>query len=153
MTARSTQKVCTAAALRLAGGDARVADAAQILVDLNHMAPTFGATPRQSQKPVLSAELADFWKTYETDPRAAIERTPGVLRTGAPDQLFLRDADRRLTATERWGEALRQGRRRCPRSSPMTRGARRPHERPWTPPPTPSRTSPSTRPNTTGSAP
>ncbi|MFJ8826926.1 beta-N-acetylglucosaminidase domain-containing protein [Streptomyces sp. NPDC102467] len=106
-------------ALHLAGGDPHVADAVQVFVDLNHMAPTFGATPWQPQSPVLGAELAAFWKTYESDPRAAIRtfapkaatiaRTPAVLRAGVPDQLFLHDADRWLTATEHWGEALRQG--------------------------------------------
>ncbi|MGY0020121.1 beta-N-acetylhexosaminidase family protein [Streptomyces sp. YJ-C3] len=106
-------------ALHLAGGDPRVADAVQVFVDLNHMAPTFGDTPWQPQAPLLSAELDDFWQTYETDPRAAIRafsptaatiaRTPAVLRDGVPDRLFLHDADRWLTATGHWGEALRQG--------------------------------------------
>ncbi|MEV5610616.1 beta-N-acetylglucosaminidase domain-containing protein [Streptomyces sp. NPDC052225] len=106
-------------ALHLAGGDARVADAVQVFVDLNHMAPTFGSTPWQPQSPILSARLASFWKTYDTDPRAAlrvlaptaatIERTPAVLRAGVPDPLFLHDADRWLTATEHWGAALRHG--------------------------------------------
>ncbi|WP_338702663.1 beta-N-acetylglucosaminidase domain-containing protein [Streptomyces sp. Q6] len=106
-------------ALHLAGGDARVADAVQVFVDLNHMAPTFGSTPWQPQSPLLAAELTAFWKTYDTDPEAAvrsfaptattIERTPSVLRAGVPDQLFLHDADRWLTATEHWGAALRHG--------------------------------------------
>ncbi|MFI6879893.1 beta-N-acetylglucosaminidase domain-containing protein [Streptomyces sp. NPDC050400] len=106
-------------ALHLAGGDPRVADAVQVFVDLNHLAPTFGATPWQPQSPRLSAELATFWTAYAKDPGAAvrafaptaatIERTPAVLRDGVPDRLFLHDADRWLTATEHWGAALRHG--------------------------------------------
>ncbi|MFI7382355.1 beta-N-acetylglucosaminidase domain-containing protein [Streptomyces sp. NPDC049813] len=106
-------------ALHLAGGDAHLADAVQVFVDLNHMAPTFGTTPWQPQSPVLAGELDAFWTRYATDPAAAVRafaptartlvRTPAVLRADLPDQLFLHDADRWLTATEHWGEALRQG--------------------------------------------
>ncbi|MER7396761.1 beta-N-acetylglucosaminidase domain-containing protein [Streptomyces sp. NPDC000151] len=106
-------------ALHLAGGDPRVADSVQTFVDLNHMAPTFGDTPWQPQAPVLSARLAEFWKAYDNDPRAAVKklrptvediaRTPGVLRAGVPDKLFLHDADRWLDATELWGSAMRHG--------------------------------------------
>ncbi|MET8686906.1 beta-N-acetylglucosaminidase domain-containing protein [Streptomyces sp. NPDC004732] len=107
------------AALYLAGGDARTADAVQVFVDLNHLAPTFGAKNWQPQSPVLGPKLAAFWETYATDPRAAIRAlapvakeiggTPAALRSGVPDRQFLHDADRWLDATELWGEALRHG--------------------------------------------
>lgn len=106
-------------ALHLAGGDPRVADAVQTFVDLNHLAPTSTPTPWQPQAPVLSARLAAFWKAYDSDPEAAVEklrptvdgiaRTPRVLREGVPDELFLQDADRWLDATELWGTAMRHG--------------------------------------------
>ncbi|MCF3125025.1 beta-N-acetylglucosaminidase domain-containing protein [Streptomyces arenae] len=107
------------AALYLAGGDARTADAVQAFVDLNHMAPTFGERNWQPQSPVLGPRLDAFWRTYETDPRAAIRTLtpvakeigalPETLRSRLPDRLFLHDADRWLDATELWGEALRHG--------------------------------------------
>ncbi|MEV0318536.1 beta-N-acetylglucosaminidase domain-containing protein [Streptomyces sp. NPDC050658] len=107
------------AALYLAGGDERLADAVQTFVDLNHAAPTFGAKNWQPQSPVLGPKLKAFWQKYETDPAAAIEtlrptakeieKTPAALRAGVPDKLFLHDADRWLDATELWGRALRHG--------------------------------------------
>ncbi|MEV8019121.1 beta-N-acetylglucosaminidase domain-containing protein [Streptomyces sp. NPDC086554] len=107
------------AALYLAGGDERVADAVQTFVDLNHAAPTFGESNWQPQSPVLGPKLDAFWKRYESDPAGAvralrptaksIEGVPGVLRAGVPDSLFLHDAKQWLDATELWGSALRHG--------------------------------------------
>ncbi|MCX4671488.1 beta-N-acetylglucosaminidase domain-containing protein [Streptomyces sp. NBC_01381] len=107
------------AALYLAGGDERIADAVQTFVDLNHAAPTFGESNWQPQSPVLGPKLDAFWKRYESDPSGAvrelrptareIERVPAVLRDGLPDPLFLHDAKQWLDATELWGAALRHG--------------------------------------------
>ncbi|MWA14859.1 beta-N-acetylhexosaminidase family protein [Streptomyces sp. BA2] len=107
------------AALYLAGGDGRVADAVQTFVDLNHAAPTFGESNWQPQSPVLGPKLDAFWKRYESDPAGAvralrptareIEKVPAVLRAGVPDALFLHDAKQWLDATELWGGALRHG--------------------------------------------
>ncbi|MFD5701453.1 beta-N-acetylhexosaminidase family protein [Streptomyces lasiicapitis] len=107
------------AAAYLAGGDARVARAVETFVDLNHVAPTFHEANWQPQSPVLSARLDTFWKTYATDPEAALrvlrpvvrdlEEVPGVLREGLPDRQFLHDADRWLDATGLWGGALSHG--------------------------------------------
>ncbi|MFG2648773.1 beta-N-acetylglucosaminidase domain-containing protein [Streptomyces sp. NPDC048436] len=107
------------AALYLAGGDERVADAVQTFVDLNHAAPTFGESNWQPQSPVLGPKLDAFWKRYESDPSGAvrglrptareIERVPAVLRAGVPDELFLHDAKQWLDATELWGSAMRHG--------------------------------------------
>ncbi|MFM9369429.1 beta-N-acetylhexosaminidase family protein [Streptomyces sp. Da 82-17] len=107
------------AALYLSGGDARVADALQRFVDLNHLAPTFGDQPWQPQSPRLTAETAAFWTAYEAEPAAAlrefgdvvkeIRRAPATLREGLPDRLFLSDADRWLDATQLWGEAMDHG--------------------------------------------
>ncbi|GAA0459424.1 beta-N-acetylhexosaminidase family protein [Streptomyces olivaceiscleroticus] len=106
-------------ALHLAGGDPRTADAVQIFVDLNHLAPGSTPTPWQPQAPVLSARLTAFWKAYDSDPEAALKqlrptvdgiaRAPQVIRSGVPDKLFLHDADRWLDATALWGSAMRHG--------------------------------------------
>ncbi|MGW7269574.1 beta-N-acetylhexosaminidase family protein [Streptomyces sp. NPDC054864] len=107
------------AALYLAGGDDRVADAVQTFVDLNHAAPTFGESNWLPQSPVLGPKLDAFWKRYESDPAGAlralrptareIEKVPAVLRAGVPDQQFLHDAKQWLDATELWGSAMRHG--------------------------------------------
>jgi hyaluronoglucosaminidase len=107
------------AALHLAAGDRRTADAVQVFVDLNHAAPTFGSALWQPQAPVFSAELERFWHDYGIDARAAISgfrpsvravtRAPAVIREGVPDKLFLSDASRWLDATELWGRAMEHG--------------------------------------------
>ncbi|MFF1692433.1 beta-N-acetylglucosaminidase domain-containing protein [Streptomyces sp. NPDC058257] len=107
------------AALYLAGGDQRVADAVRTFVDLNHAAPTFGESNWQPQSPVLGPELDAFWKRYGSDPSGAvralrptareIEKVPAVLRAGVPDPQFLHDAKQWLDATELWGSALGHG--------------------------------------------
>ncbi|MFH8489176.1 beta-N-acetylhexosaminidase family protein [Streptomyces longisporoflavus] len=107
------------AALYLAGGDERVADAVQTFVDLNHAAPTFGEANWQPQSPVLGPKLEAFWQRYESDPAGAIralrptareiENVPSVLRAGVSDEQFLHDAKQWLDATELWGSALGHG--------------------------------------------
>ncbi|MGW1000065.1 beta-N-acetylglucosaminidase domain-containing protein [Streptomyces sp. NPDC002520] len=107
------------AALYLAGGDPATADAIQVFVDLNHMAPTFGSEPWQPQAPVFGAELDRFWRDYATDPHQAVRdlrpsvRTvtgaPARIRSGVTDRLFLSDAARWLDATQLWGRAMEHG--------------------------------------------
>ncbi|MFJ2743791.1 beta-N-acetylglucosaminidase domain-containing protein [Streptomyces sp. NPDC087440] len=107
------------AALHLAGGDPRLADAVQVFVDLNHLAPTFGTTPWQPQSPVFGPRTTAFWKRYATDPRGAVRgfrpvvselaHVPDVLRRGLPDKLFLADAANWLDATELWGSSMSYG--------------------------------------------
>ncbi|CAM5283743.1 hypothetical protein GCM10010329_43400 [Streptomyces spiroverticillatus] len=107
------------AALFLAGGDPRLADAVQVFVDLNHLAPTFGTTPWQPQSPVFGPRTTAFWKRYATDPRGAIRafrpavteitRVPDTLRRSLPDKLFLSDAANWLDATKLWGSSLSYG--------------------------------------------
>ncbi|MFI0982089.1 beta-N-acetylglucosaminidase domain-containing protein [Streptomyces sp. NPDC021093] len=107
------------AALQLAGGGAWLADAMQVFVDLNHLAPTFGTTPWQPQSPVFGPKTEAFWKRYATDPRGAIKafrpavdeitRVPDALRGGLPDKLFLADAANWLDATKLWGQSMRYG--------------------------------------------
>jgi hyaluronoglucosaminidase len=107
------------AALHLAAGDPRTADAVQVFVDLNHAAPTFGSALWQPQAPVFSAELERFWTAYGTDARSAINdfrpsvravtQAPATIRAGVPDRLFLSDASRWLDATELWGRAMEHG--------------------------------------------
>ncbi|MFE7330083.1 beta-N-acetylglucosaminidase domain-containing protein [Streptomyces sp. NPDC057565] len=107
------------AALHLAAGDQRTADAVQVFVDLNHAAPTFGSELWQPQAPVFGAELESFWHEYGTDARAAISGfrpsvravtlAPAAIREGVPDKLFLSDASRWLDATQLWGQAMEHG--------------------------------------------
>ena len=107
------------AALYLAAGDRRTADAVQVFVDLNHMAPTFGSQPWQPQAPVFGAELDRFWQEYGSDAGRAINefrpsvrtvaRAPGIIRDGVPDRLFLSDAARWLDATQLWGRSMEHG--------------------------------------------
>ncbi|MFI5805114.1 beta-N-acetylglucosaminidase domain-containing protein [Streptomyces sp. NPDC051561] len=107
------------AALHLAGGNVRLADAVQVFVDLNHLAPTFGTTPWQPQSPVFGARASAFRERYATDPggavrafRPAVEEIAelsGVLRGGLPDKLFLSDASNWLDATELWGRSMSHG--------------------------------------------
>ena len=107
------------AALHLAGGDARLADAVQTFVDLNHLAPTFGTTPWQPQSPVFGPKTTAFWQRYATDPRGAIRAfrpavkeiagLPDTLRRSLPDKLFLSDASNWLDATKLWGQSMSYG--------------------------------------------
>ncbi|WP_328996042.1 beta-N-acetylglucosaminidase domain-containing protein [Kribbella sp. NBC_01245] len=107
------------AALYVAGGNSRTADAVQFFVDLNHAAPTFGSQLWQPQSPVLKGKLDRFWASYETEPRAAIsefrtttrqlEQAPAVIRAGVPDRLFLHDASRWLDATQVWARSMAAG--------------------------------------------
>ncbi|MFF0739753.1 beta-N-acetylglucosaminidase domain-containing protein [Streptomyces sp. NPDC004111] len=107
------------AALHLAGGDARLADAVQRFVDLNHLAPTFGTTPWQPQSPVFGPKTTAFWERYASDPRGAIRAfrpavreiadLPDTLRRGLPDKLFLSDASNWLDATKLWGQSMAYG--------------------------------------------
>jgi hyaluronoglucosaminidase len=107
------------AALYVAGGDERVADAVQVFVDLNHAAPMFGGELWQPQAPVFGEQVERFWRTWEDDWRAAarelrpvlrgIEQAPEVIRAGVEDELLLSDADSWLDATQLWGRALGDG--------------------------------------------
>lgn len=100
----------------LAGGDEEATRALLVFGDLEHMAPTFGATPWQPQAPVLDAKVKDFWVTVEAgDTRAAIaelrayavqiQQAPGIIRGGAVQPGFATDAKSWLDATELWGKA------------------------------------------------
>ncbi|MFA3875677.1 beta-N-acetylglucosaminidase domain-containing protein [Streptomyces sp. MMCC 100] len=100
----------------LAGGDREATDALLVLGDLEHMAPTFGATPWQPQAPVLARRVERFWATWDEGKRAeavkalrayatAVERAPATIRGGAVDEGFTVDAAPWLDATELWGGA------------------------------------------------
>ncbi|GAA2586366.1 beta-N-acetylglucosaminidase domain-containing protein [Streptomyces lienomycini] len=102
----------------LAGGDREATDALLVLGDLEHLAPTFGATPWQPQAPELARRAARFWTAWDEGRRAeavevlrgyarAIERAPGTIRGGAVDEGFTVDAAPWLDATELWGGAMR----------------------------------------------
>ncbi|WP_328727011.1 beta-N-acetylglucosaminidase domain-containing protein [Streptomyces sp. NBC_00259] len=100
----------------LAGGDRRATEALLVLGDLEHLAPTFGSTPWQSQAPRLAAEVSDFWAAWDGADRdkairslrgyaEEIERAPAVIRGGAVQRGFVADAGAWLDATELWGRA------------------------------------------------
>ncbi|MFE7709541.1 beta-N-acetylglucosaminidase domain-containing protein [Streptomyces sp. NPDC057486] len=101
----------------LAGGDPQATDALLVFGDLEHMAPTFGATPWQRQAPELARRIAVFWADWNagrrtealTDLRAyaeRIEQAPAVIRGGAVEQGFTADAASWLDATALWGKAM-----------------------------------------------
>ncbi|WP_077801445.1 beta-N-acetylglucosaminidase domain-containing protein [Streptomyces sp. JHA26] len=101
----------------LAGGDPEATAALLVLGDLEHMAPTFGATPWQPQAPELDRRVRQFWATWDEGRRAeavealrahatAIEQAPATIRGGAVDRGFVADASPWLDATRLWGEAM-----------------------------------------------
>ncbi|WP_327258633.1 beta-N-acetylhexosaminidase family protein [Streptomyces sp. NBC_01240] len=100
----------------LAGGDRAATDALLVFGDLEHLAPTFGATPWQPQAPELARRTADFWASWNTGDRAdavrelrtyatAIRNAPAVIREGAVQPGFVTDAGPWLDATRLWGDA------------------------------------------------
>ncbi|MEV6400013.1 beta-N-acetylglucosaminidase domain-containing protein [Streptomyces sp. NPDC051907] len=100
----------------LAGGDRAATEAMLAFGDLEHLAPTFGATPWQSQAPRLAQEVADFWTAWDRGDRRdavralrayarSIERAPAVIRGGAVQKGFTADAAPWLDATGLWGRA------------------------------------------------
>lgn len=101
----------------LAGGDPDAASALQVFADLEHMAPTFGATPWQPQAPALAQRVKAFWTALDgghpADAIAAlrtyavqIQQAPATIRDGAVLPGFVHDADPWLTATGLWGKAM-----------------------------------------------
>ncbi|MFF4148050.1 beta-N-acetylglucosaminidase domain-containing protein [Streptomyces sp. NPDC001698] len=101
----------------LAGGDKAASEALLVFGDLEHMAPTFGATPWQPQTPELAARVAEFWKAWDDGRRAdgltalgtyanAIATAPATIRSGAVEKGFTDDAAPWLDATELWGRAM-----------------------------------------------
>lgn len=100
----------------LAGGDGETASALRVFADLEHLAPTFGATPWQEQAPELSRRVARFWTDWNAGRRDgalaelrsyadAIARAPERIRGGSAQAGFVADADSWLDATELWGRA------------------------------------------------
>jgi hyaluronoglucosaminidase len=100
----------------LAGGDREATDALLVFGDLEHLAPTFGATPWQPQAPELARRVERFWTAWDAGdrdaalkaPRAyvtAVERAPATIRAGAVEKGFTADAGPWLDATELWGRA------------------------------------------------
>ncbi|GHE60027.1 beta-N-acetylglucosaminidase [Streptomyces cellulosae] len=100
----------------LAGGDRGATEALLVFADLQHLAPTFGATPWQPQAPELARRVEAFWTAWNDGDRpgavralrpyaAAIERAPAVIRSGSVQEGFTVDAAPWLDATELWGRA------------------------------------------------
>ncbi|MFG6194339.1 beta-N-acetylglucosaminidase domain-containing protein [Nonomuraea sp. JJY05] len=101
----------------LAGGDQAATAALLVFGDLEHMAPTFGGTPWQTQAPELAARVAAFWQAWDSGRRAqaiaalrpyakAIATAPATIRGGAVQKGFADDAASWLDATELWGRAM-----------------------------------------------
>ncbi|MFI2411813.1 beta-N-acetylglucosaminidase domain-containing protein [Streptomyces sp. NPDC018947] len=101
----------------LAGGDREATDALLVFGDLEHLAPTFGATPWQPQAPELAARVERFWTAWDAGDRAgalkdlrpyatAVEGAPATIRAGAVEKGFTADAGPWLDATELWGRAM-----------------------------------------------
>ncbi|WP_405683848.1 beta-N-acetylglucosaminidase domain-containing protein [Streptomyces sp. NBC_00057] len=100
----------------LAGGDRAATDALLVFGDLEHLAPTFGATPWQPQAPELARRTAAFRASWDSGDRAdavrelrpyatAIRNAPAVIRGGAVQPGFVTDAGPWLDATRLWGDA------------------------------------------------
>ncbi|WP_242331379.1 beta-N-acetylhexosaminidase family protein [Streptomyces formicae] len=100
----------------LAGGDRAATEALLVLGDLEHLAPTFGATPWQNQAPRLAARVQEFWADWDGGDRdravrelrgyaRSIQQAPATIRGGAVQQGFVTDAEDWLDATVLWGEA------------------------------------------------
>ncbi|MGV9379362.1 beta-N-acetylglucosaminidase domain-containing protein [Nonomuraea sp. NPDC003707] len=101
----------------LAGGDQAATAALLVFGDLEHMAPTFGGTPWQTQAPELAARVAAFWQAWDAGRRTqaitalrpyakAIATAPATIRGGAVQKGFTDDAASWLDATELWGRAM-----------------------------------------------
>ncbi len=101
----------------LAGGDREATEALLVFGDLEHMAPTFGATPWQPQAPDLARRTAEFWKEWDEGDRTgavsalrsyatAVRQAPAIIRGGAVQKGFATDAAPWLDATALWGEAM-----------------------------------------------
>ncbi|MFD4757690.1 beta-N-acetylglucosaminidase domain-containing protein [Streptomyces sp. NPDC058439] len=101
----------------LAGGDRRATDALLVFADLEHLAPTFGTTPWQSQAPELASRVAEFWKAWDAGDRTSsvkalrayaqeIEDAPAAIRAGSVEQGFVADAKPWLDATRLWGMSM-----------------------------------------------
>ncbi|MGW3654811.1 beta-N-acetylglucosaminidase domain-containing protein [Streptomyces sp. NPDC005151] len=106
----------TQAMAYLAGGDRAATGALRVFADLEHLAPTFGATPWQPQAPELNARIARFWTDWKAGDRtgaladlrsyaAAIAQAPATIRGGAVQAGFVADAGPWLDATALWGKA------------------------------------------------
>src|SRR5262249_6487485 len=101
----------------LAGGDRAATEALLVFGDLEHLAPTFGATPWQPQAPVLAARVAAFWQAWDDGRRAAAVRAlraysddiaaaPATIRGGWVQPGFTTDAASWLDAARLWGRAM-----------------------------------------------
>ncbi|MFF9495164.1 beta-N-acetylglucosaminidase domain-containing protein [Streptomyces flaveolus] len=101
----------------LAGGDREATDALLVLGDLEHLAPTFGATPWQPQAPELARHVQRFWTAWDTGDRTealtalrayarTVAEAPATIRGGAVEKGFTVDAGPWLDATELWGRAM-----------------------------------------------
>ncbi|MFB7599075.1 beta-N-acetylglucosaminidase domain-containing protein [Streptomyces sp. NPDC056160] len=107
----------TQALAHLAGGDREAAGALRVFADLEHLAPTFGATPWQPQAPELSARLKAFWTQWKAGDRTgaltglrayatAVAQAPARIRGGAVGAGFVADAGPWLNATALWGRSM-----------------------------------------------
>ncbi|MEV4969830.1 beta-N-acetylhexosaminidase family protein [Streptomyces scopuliridis] len=100
----------------LADRDTAATEALLTFGDLEHLAPTFGATPWQSQAPRLSARVTRFWTDWDDCDREnavrelrtyarGVERSAAIIRGGAVQKGFAVDAAPWLDATQLWGSA------------------------------------------------
>lgn len=107
------------AALYVAGGNERAADAVQVFIDLNHAAPLWSGDRWQPQAPMFGVQVEKFWWAWERDWSQAarefrpvlrrIEQAPDVIRRSVKDRLLLADLGKWLDVTELWGQALADG--------------------------------------------
>ncbi|MFN3807968.1 beta-N-acetylhexosaminidase family protein [Asticcacaulis sp.] len=119
--AYEAERTWRAAARDLAGNDAQVTQALLTFFDTQHLAPTFGNQPWQTQAPRLKAVINRvrdaLTGTDMAERRAALSAlsqwaddlsaAPDRIRAGVTDKGFVEEAAPWLTATALWGKALR----------------------------------------------
>lgn len=119
--AYDAERTWRAAARDLAGTDPQVTRALLTFFDTQHLAPTFGNQPWQTQAPQLRAAInrvRDALAGTDMAERQAalsalsqwaddLSNAPDRIRAGVTDKGFVEEAAPWLTATALWGKALR----------------------------------------------
>lgn len=119
--AYDAERTWRAAARDLAGNDLQVTQALLTFFDTQHLAPTFGNQPWQTQAPQLRAAInrvRDGLAGSDMAERQAalsalsqwaedLSSAPDRIRAGVTDKGFVEEAAPWLTATALWGKALR----------------------------------------------
>ncbi|WP_075660859.1 beta-N-acetylhexosaminidase family protein [Streptomyces acidiscabies] len=116
-TSYDAQRAWRAAAAYLSNGNPSTVEALLAFFDVEHLAPTFGASPWQPQAPQLAAKLSELrtaWASGAKDSALRALRpyaqlltaTPDRITTGVTDPGFVADCTPWLNALRLWGPAF-----------------------------------------------